>query len=272
VRGIRLSRNFGSHLALLAGLRIVKGDAAIDLSADMQEPPELIIQMVQKWRAGAQVVWAQRRDRGIESIANGIFSRMYYIVMRNLVGIRQLPSKGADTFLLDRVVLNALSQFNERNISLFNLIVWMGFKQDHIEYDKQPRVIGTSNWNFTRKFNLVVDSVVQFSYFPIRVMTILGAVIAFFGFLYAAVAFYVGLRGGVIEGWASTMVVILVLGGVQMLMLGVLGEYLWRTLEESRRRPVYLIEAVVGKSNNATDSPAQIDQAVRDISSINLNR
>jgi len=163
--------------------------------------------------------------------------------MRRTVALRDLPAAGADFFLMDRCVIDAFNQFHESHVSILALITWMGFRQATISYNKQARLHGRSGWSLEKKLKLVVDSITSFTYFPIRLMSYVGFAIALFGFLYAGFVVSTALRGHPPQGWASLMVVVLVLGGIQMVMLGVLGEYLWRALDEARRRPRYIIEA-----------------------------
>jgi len=171
------------------------------------------------------------------------FSRFYYWIMRHVVGMNEMPATGADFCLMDRRVVNALRQFGETNASVFALITWMGFQQKSIPYVKKARLHGRSGWNLEKKLKLVVDSVTSFTYLPIRLMSYLGFLLAVIGFLYATFVVFNALHGHPPQGWASLMVVVLVIGGIQMLMMGVLGEYVWRALDESRHRPRYLIEA-----------------------------
>lgn len=242
VRGIRLARNSGSHTAITCGLHSARGDCAVVLAADLQDPPEILPALLEPWRAGVQVVWAVRAQREGEKTSTVGFARLYYLIMRRLVGMQDIPATGADFFLLDRQVLEAFRQFHESNVSILALLTWMGFRQTTITYDKQARLHGQSGWNLSKKLKLVVDSVTSFSFLPIRVMSVVGFAVAILGFLYAGVVTVNALAGRPPEGWASLMVVVLVVGGIQMLMMGVLGEYLWRTLDEVRGRPRYLIE------------------------------
>ena len=214
------------------------------LAADMQDPPEVIPRLLGQWRAGAQVVWAARAKREGEKISTLAFARVFYFLMRHLVGIRTMPATGADFVLIDRRVMDALKDFREANISIMALVTWMGFQQATVLYNKKPRFQGQSGWTLAKKIKLVVDSVTSFSSFPIRLMSVVGALVAMVGFVYAASIIALSFISRVsVPGWSSLMVVVLVLGGVQMLMMGVLGEYLWRALDEARHRPQYLIEA-----------------------------
>jgi dolichol-phosphate mannosyltransferase len=251
VKWLRLSRNFGSHKAFTAGLESASGDAAVILAADLQDPPECVPAMIEKWRAGAKVVWAVRGVRAGESWFNKLSARLYYQLMRRYA-IADLPRTGADFLLMDRVVMDALRAAPERNTSLLALIQWMGFDQAQIVYTKEARRAGVSKWTFSKRIKLAVDSFVSFSYVPIRLMSLLGFCSAALGFLYALFLVMRRLIYEVpIEGWTSLICVVLILSGLQLIMLGVLGEYLWRTFDESRRRPRFLIEESHGIDRKA---------------------
>jgi glycosyltransferase involved in cell wall biosynthesis len=243
VRGFRLARNFGSHSAIACGMHLAKGHCAILMAADLQDPPETLPDLIREWQSGNQVIWAVRIRREGEKASTLGFSRLYYWIMRHVVGMNEMPPTGADFCLMDRRVVNALCQFSETNASLFALITWMGFRQKAIPYVKKARLHGRSGWSLEKKLKLVVDSVTSFTYVPIRLMSYLGFLVAVIGFFYAALVVFNAIHGHPPQGWTSLMVVVLAIGGIQMLMMGVLGEYLWRTLDESRHRPKYLIEA-----------------------------
>jgi dolichol-phosphate mannosyltransferase len=242
VRGVRFARNFGSHTAQTCGIHHAAGDCVVVLAADLQDPPEVIPTLLEKWRDRAQVVWAVRGRRDGEKTTTIGFARLYYWIMRNVVGMKEMPSTGADFYLIDRRVRDAFGLFHEGNVSILSLITWMGFRQASIVYDKQARLYGKSGWNIEKKVKLVLDSILSFSYLPVRLMSYMGFIVGLFGFLYAGYVIYNALTGTPTEGWSSLMVVVLLVGGCQMLMMGVLGEYLWRALDEARRRPRYLIE------------------------------
>jgi polyisoprenyl-phosphate glycosyltransferase len=249
VRGIRLSRNSGAHIALGCGLHAARGACAVALAADLQDPPEVVPQLLDEWRTGAHVVWAARAEREGETAVTKGFSRLYYWLMRNLVGLDSTPAMGADFLLLDRRVLDALREFGESNVSLLALITWMGFRQTSVTYTKQARLHGASGWTVKKKLKLLVDSVTAFSYTPIRFMAYLGCVVAMIGFVYAATVIVNAIVGAPVAGWTSLIVIVLILGGIQMLMMGVLGEYLWRALDESRRRPRFIVEETTVRKN-----------------------
>ncbi len=243
VYGYRLSHNFGSHAAITCGFSKAKGEAMVVIAGDLQDPPELIPVFADKWRAGYQIVWAVRGLRHGEKKIHLGFSNAYYWMLRHFLGFDEVPSSGSDFFLIDRRAADAFLKFRESNTNIFILISQMGFRQIQIPYDKGSRVHGASGWTWKKKIRLVIDTIISYNYFPIRLMAHLGIMIAFIGTLYACFIIFNHMRGEQPEGWASLMVVILILGGIQMLMVGVLGEYLWRALDEIRGRPKFLIEA-----------------------------
>jgi len=251
VKAVRLARNSGSHVALVCGLTLARGNAVVAMAADLQDPPEILREMLLAWHGGAQVVWAVRREREGERASKLAFSQLYYWLMRRIVGMREIPGSGADFFLADRVVVDALKQFGETHVSLFALLTWMGFRQEAVTYVKEARLHGRSGWTLRKKLKLVVDSVTSFSHLPIRFMSYFGLATALLGFGYSGVVIFNALRGLPPQGWSSLMIAVLLVGGVQMTMLGVLGEYLWRALDEARRRPRYLVEAFTGFDGQA---------------------
>lgn len=241
VKTVRFARNCGSHAALSAGLSEAKGDCAIVLAADLQDPPEIIPELISEWEKGFKTVWGVRVKREGESAATRFSSRLYYALMNKLTSVK-VPPAGADVFLADRVVINALKQIPEKHTSIFMALAWLGFRQTGIGYVKQARFKGASKWTLRKKIKLTVDSLLSFSDIPIRYMSMLGFLTALLGFVYAFKVFLNYTDGSPVQGWSSLMVVLLVIGGVQMIMLGLLGEYLWRTFDESRRRPRFIIE------------------------------
>lgn len=243
VRGVRLSRNFGSHLAITAGLENCRGDAAIVLTADLQEPPERIPDFVAEWEAGHEIVWGVRSHRADLRASDKLFSKAFTAVTRSGHEMKGYPTEGPSAYLLiDRAVIEALRQFPERNRMILGMIAWTGFRGTTLEYEQENRHGGASGWSIARKVKLTIDTLVSFSYAPIRLASTLGIAISIAAFLYAAVVVVLALTGTVTAtGFATLLAVVLFLGGVQLLFLGILGEYLWRALDESRRRPTYLI-------------------------------
>jgi len=248
VRGLRLARNSGSHTAITCGLHHVSGDAAVLLAADLQDPPEFLATMIQRWRQGAQVVWAVRRRQPGDTSHRG-FAAVYYWIMRRLVGMREMPATGADFFLIDRAVIDAFRQSHERNTSVFALITWLGFRQEQIEYDKQPRASGRSGWTLARKVTLVIDSVTSFSDFPLR-WCLYG------GLSLLAAGALVGVGGLALlpslgAGLLLVVALVLALSGVHLCALAIVGQYVYRALDEARGRPRYVVEAVAGRLMSA---------------------
>ena len=248
VRGIRLAYNSGSHLAFTCGLRHASGEVAALMVADLQDPPELMIQMLERWRSGVQVVWAVRRHQP----GDGSGTQLYYWIMRNLVGMNDMPATGADFFLVDRVVIDAFLAAADRHVSIFALMMWLGFRREFIQYDKQPRTRGRSGWTLTKKLKLVVDSIVGFSDFPIWWLTYAGVAALVLALVPAVVGVvaYSGLNA------ALLLLAALVIGlfGCHLIALAILGHYVWRGLDAARKRPLYSIEAVA----KAHDVPAAV--------------
>jgi len=239
---LRLASNSGSHIAILAGLKQTAGDCVVFLAADLQDPPELIPQMLDYWRAGHQIVWAVRAEREGISPVERLFSNLFYTLLNRFSDVK-LPPTGADFSLLDRAVADALLQSAGPNPSLALDTARLGFKQIEFPYTKAARQYGVSKWNLRKKLNAFADAFVSTSYMPLRLMSYLGLVVSFAGFVYALVIIVLRLLNLIaVDGFAALMVVVLVFGGIQMIMLGVIGEYLWRTLEQARKRPLYFIE------------------------------
>jgi glycosyltransferase involved in cell wall biosynthesis len=254
IRIVKLSRNFGSNAALLAGLSQARGDAVAAIAADLQDPPELIIDLICHWREGDKVVLAARQTRD-DGFLNTLLSDIFYAMFRRFA-IKAMPKRGFDFFLLDRQVCDLINHIQENNVYLMGLIVWLGFTPKVITYHRRKREkrYGRSMWTFGRKIKYFIDSFVAFTYFPVRATSIIGLTFSIIGLLYALVVVFMRLIIQVpIEGWASLMVVVLVVSGIQMMMMGILGEYLWRNLDETRKRPRFIIDRVIEPGANSTD-------------------
>lgn len=241
-RYARLARNSGSHIATLAGLARARGQCAVFLAADLQDPPELILQMLDLWRAGHHIVWAVREERqGVSKLDIFLANTTYRLL--NLLGEVDLPPRGSDFALLDRKAINALLQSVGSDPSIGGEVARLGFSSAQIAYTKEKRAAGGSKWTLKRKLKAFADAFVSFSYAPLRAMSFLGMMFSLLGFAYAILVIVLRLMTRTpVQGWSSLIVVVLVMGGVQMVMLGVLGEYLWRTLEAARHRPTYFFE------------------------------
>ena len=240
---MRLSRQSGSHTALRAGIREAKGDAVLCICADGQDNPSCIPEMLQKCRNGAHVVWALRKSRGNEQLHIRIPALIFYKLLNSLVSSKDdIDLTNADFWLIDRTIADAVNSCMERNTSLFSLIAWLEFKQDFVMYDRRVRRYGTSKWNFRSRLRCAKDWIIAFSGIPLKLMPVIGFFISSVGFLYALYIIANYFIGNPLEGWSTIMVITLLLGGIQMIMLGIIGEYLWRNLDESRKRPLYFIE------------------------------
>lgn len=246
VRRVKLSRNFGEHAALLAGLSVCTGDCAVTKQADLQEDSTLILEMYESWKKGNKVVLAVRRSRD-ESKVKIFFANMYYALIRKFVN-KNMPVGGCDCYLIDRKVIDVLQLLDEKNSSLTLQVLWAGFKTDHVYFDRKNREKGKSRWTLSKKVKLVVDSMMSFSYVPIRLMSFVGI-----GFNVCAIALFISVLieyftvGTPIAGWSSLMCVILCSSGLILLMLGILGEYLWRALDAARTRPPFIIDEDIRK-------------------------
>lgn len=245
VRVVKLSRNFGSNAATLAGLHYVSGDCVAMIAADLQDPPELITTMLQRWEAGKKVVLATREDRE-DPLVNRLLSGAFYWLFRRLA-IREMPANGCDFVLVDRKVADMLVQMGEKNPYLFGLILWLGFDRDIVYYTRQKRELGKSRWTLGKRVKHFIDALVSFTYVPMRLVSALGIALALAGFVWAVVVVLNRILAGVpVQGWASLMTVVLVVSGVQLLTLGIFGEYLWRNFEETRKRPSFVIDQLIG--------------------------
>lgn len=239
-RLVRLSRNFGSHAAVAAGMEYASGDAITFIPADLQDPPELLIAMLDKWRAGYEIVWGVREERK-DPLMTKLFARLFYRLFRRYA-LPQMPLKGVSLCLVDRQVIGSLGNLQERNSNLFGLIMWSGFQQCFIPYRSEARQAGRSKWSMGQKLKMCIDSFVAFSFLPMRLISTLGGLVSFLGLLYAGVIIFQAIwRGGLVAGWPSLMVTLLLCSGTQMLMLGIVSEYLWRALEAARNRPLYIV-------------------------------
>jgi len=241
VKTIRFARNCGSHAAVAAGLVNCKGDCAIALAADLQDPPNLIPKLLEKWNNPAKLIWGVRAKRKGETALRKFCANRYYSLMNFLTCVKTPPT-GADVFLVDRAIIEAYKQMTEKHTSVFMALAWLGFSQDSVEYVKEVRYRGLSKWTLGRKIKLTIDSLLSFSDVTIRYMSVLGFITAFCGLIYAATILWNYINGAPVTGWSSLIITILVIGGIQMIMLGILGEYLWRTFDESRKRPRFIIE------------------------------
>lgn len=241
VRIFKLSRNFGSHAAILCGLAHSTGDCAAVKAADLQEPTEMVLEMYESWKKGNNVVLAVRKDRE-ESFGQKLFANLYYWMVRK-VALPQMPKGGFDTFLLDRKVIEVLERMDERNSAITGQILWSGFRTDVVYYVRRAREIGKSRWTLKKKIRLVADTLFSFSSLPITFVTAVGAFSFAGALVWALVVLVFKLLGKIaVSGWTTLFIFQLFSFGVVMLTLGLLGGYLWRTFDASRKRPPYIVE------------------------------
>jgi len=247
IKVVKLTRNFGSMAAIQAGLTVARGDCIGMIAADLQDPPELFIDMVKHWEQGNKAVFAVREGRE-DPVMQKMFSNSYYSLIRKFA-IQNYPNGGFDFFLIDRQVADQVNQIQEKNTNLMALIFWLGFKPILIPYIRRNRKRGKSRWTFGKKIKLFIDTFVAFSYFPIQILSALGFLVAVAAFLYGIYIFLHRIIFGVeVLGWVPTMIILTFTSGIQMTMLGILGEYLWRNLDETRHRPYYVIDEVFDAS------------------------
>lgn len=241
---VDLARNFGKDIALSAGLDYVRGRAVVPLDADLQDPPELIPELIAKWREGYDVVYAQRRSRQGETRFKLRTAGMFYRIINRLAEIR-IPENTGDFRLMDRRVVDVLRGMPERARFMKGLFAWVGFRQVAVPFDRDPRQAGRTKWNYLRLWRFALDGITSFSSAPLKVWSYLGGGIALSAFLYAVFLIVRTMVFGVdVPGYASIMVAVLFLGGIQLLGIGVLGEYVGRIFEEVKRRPLYVARAV----------------------------
>lgn len=244
---ISLSRNFGKENAMLAGLDYADGDAVILMDADLQDPPELIPQMLEEWQKGYDDVYARRRSRAGETWFKIVSAHWYYRILRRFADI-DIPADVGDFRLLDRQAVNALCSLRERQRYTKGLFSWIGYKKKELLYDRDPRAAGNSKMNFFKLFGLAIDGITSFSVAPLRLASILGLVISSVAFIYLMfVIIKTLLYGDPVAGYPSMISIILFIGGIQLIVLGIIGEYVGRIFYEAKNRPDYLISEFNGK-------------------------
>ncbi|MBR1524169.1 MAG: glycosyltransferase family 2 protein, partial [Lachnospiraceae bacterium] len=243
VKCVKLSRNFGEHAALLAGFNVCTGDCAVTKQADLQEDSTLIPEMYESWKKGNDVVLAVRRSR-VDSAGEKAAAGAYYKIINKLV-TKNMPVEGTDCYLLDRKVIEVIKKFDETNSSLTLQVLWAGFKTDTVYFDRREREKGKGRWTLAKKLKLAADSVLSFSYLPIRFMTWIGVIFDFIALILIIDILIEYFTVGVpVRGWAMLTCIVLMTAGVIMFMLGILGEYVWRTLDATRNRPPFIIDEI----------------------------
>ena len=244
VKVVALTRNFGKESALTAGLEASEGDVVVLIDADLQDPPTLIADMLQKWREGYDVVYGVRRSRNEDSLAKRVTADGFYRVFNSLTSI-PVPANTGDFRLMDRRVADRLRELPERTRFMKGLFSWLGYRSAAVYYDRPGREQGQTSWSYWKLWNFALDGLTSFSTMPLRVWTYVGLTVSLLSFIYASFLVFRTLVIGIdLPGYASLMVVILFLGGIQLISLGVLGEYLGRVFIEVKQRPIYLVDRV----------------------------
>jgi len=241
IKVVDLSRNFGKEAALTAGLKYSNGDASIPIDIDLQDPPEIILKMINKWKNGAEIVLARRIDRTSDSYLKRFSAHLFYYLF-NKISNHKIPNNVGDFRLMDRKVVEALNKLDERNRFMKGLFAWIGFKTDYVDYVRPKRLIGKSKFNSWKLINLAIEAITSFSIEPLKVWTYLGILIASTSFLAGAkIIFQTILNGVEVPGYASLFIAVTFLGGIQLIGIGILGEYLGRVYIESKKRPIFLV-------------------------------
>ena len=240
---LNLSRNYGKEIAMIAGFDYIKGDALVIMDADLQDPPELIPEMIKYWEEGFDDVYARRRSRKGESFLKKLTSWGFYRTLQSMTKI-EIQKDTGDFRLLDRRCVEAIKQMRESQRYTKGLFSWIGYNKKEILYDRDPRIAGKTKWNYRKLINLSLDGITSFTTSPLRWASIIGILVSFVGFIYMLSIILKTLIYGIdVSGYASMMVVILFLGGIQLIFLGLIGEYLGRAFYEVKRRPLYFIDS-----------------------------
>lgn len=245
IRILNFSRNFGHQTAITAGADHAKGDAVVIIDADLQDPPELIKEMIEKWQQGYDVVYARRKSRLGESAFKKLTALFFYRLVHKVSNV-DIPVDVGDYRLLSRRALNDLNKMRERHRYVRGLVAWLGYKQTFVEYDRDKRFAGETKYSLMKMIRFSIDGLSAFSIAPLRLATLLGFACAAFSFLYIVYAVFVHLIGYTVAGWTTVVIAIFFLGGIQLICLGILGEYIGMIHDESKQRPLYLIDEVIG--------------------------
>jgi glycosyltransferase involved in cell wall biosynthesis len=255
VRAVQLSRNFGKEAALTAGIDHAKGDAVVVIDADLQDPPELIPEMLKAWENGADVVAMKRRSRAGETATKKLSAHMFYRLLNRISKV-SIPEDTGDFRLMSRRAVDALGQLTERNRYMKGLFAWIGMPTTIIEYDRAPRAAGTSQWNYLSLLHLAFEGITSFSIAPLRIAMGLGMISALIGMLFGAwIVIKTLIVGEFVHGYPSLIAIMTFLGGVQLISIGLLGEYVGKTYFEAKQRPVYLVRDVIEQPTQTRPTP-----------------
>ena len=244
VKVIKLASNVGSYNAIQAGMAYATGDCCCVMSCDLQDPPELIVRMYDYWEKGNKLILATRQDRHDSFLTTTMANFFHFLTKR--FALKNHPKGGFDFVFFDKALCEELVKMKEKNTNSLMLLLWMGYDFITIPYVRQKREIGQSRWTLSKKIKLFIDSFVSFSFFPIRLISVTGLILGVISLLYAIFLLIAKLSGKIdVEGWTALMVVFLFISSFQTIALGIIGEYIWRTLDASRKRPIYIVENVI---------------------------
>ena len=247
IKIIDLSRNFGKEIAMTAGLDLAKGDAVIVIDADLQDPPELIPKLIKEWRAGYDVAYAMRTQRDGETFFKKASAHAFYRVIQKMSRV-QIPEDTGDFRLLSRRAVESLKLLREQHRFMKGLFAWIGYPQKAVPYQRDARYAGNTKWNYWKLWNFALDGITSFTNLPLKISTYIGVLTAFAGFIYATfIVIKAIFWGEPVRGFPSIIMIVTLLGGVQLIFLGIIGEYLGRMFDETKRRPLYLIKGIVEK-------------------------
>ncbi len=246
VRLIRFSRNFGHQIAITAGMDYARGDAVVIIDADLQDPPDVILQMLEKWKEGYHVVYGKRIKRHGESFFKKFTAKIFYRFLQRMTQV-DIPTDTGDFRLIDRKVCDAMKQLGERNRYVRGLVSWVGFKQYALEYVREERFAGETKYPFKKMLKLAMDGISSFSYKPLKLATFVGFFLSALSFLYLIIVLLQKICGFLtVAGWASLLAVQLFFNGVMLIMLGIIGSYIGRIYEEAKGRPLYIVQEEIG--------------------------
>jgi len=245
IKLINFSRNFGHQPAITAGMDYALGDAIIIIDADLQDPPEVMLEMIELWKSGYQVIYGKRKSRKGETIFKKVTAKTYYRILRSMTNF-DIPVDTGDFRLIDRKVCDAMKSLTEKNRYVRGLVSWVGFRQTSVEYERDERFAGETKYPFRKMLKLAMDGITAFSYKPLKLATYLGFAIAAASFLYMLYAMYKGFfTDETTEGWASIIAVISLSQGIILMMLGLMGEYIGRIYDEIKNRPIYIVNEII---------------------------
>lgn len=262
IKLIDFSRNFGHQVAITAGMDYSEGKAVVVIDADLQDPPEVIPKMLEKWREGYDVVYGKRLERKGDTFFKKITAKMFYRFLKKMTDV-DIPVDTGDFRLIDRKVCDALGSVNEKNRYIRGIISWLGFKQTGVEFNRDKRFAGKTKYPLKKMIKFAFDAVTSFSYKPLRMASYAGLLLSFFSFIYLIIVLYQGLfTDKTVQGWASTLAVSLFFNGIILVILGIIGEYIGRIYDEAKGRPLYVIQ----QTRNITEKSKEKGESVRKLS------